>query len=123
MKISDCLASMAFFAITPSLACLHTYGQVHYVKDICWEVVWAGATDNGLDVCDTAWGPARIDQDGHYSLQCIGNYVYAFNREGDAGDTAWYSNGINAYSFTRDPVYVRGTIFDYCWQTYNFNCP
>lgn len=120
MKIFNILsASLSLFAISPSFACLHTYGEVHSdTEERHWTVVWAGATDNGLDVCDTAWGNARIDQDGHFSIPCLPGYVYAFTED---GLTAWYSNGINAFRFAQSPSSPEGG-YDWTWQTYNFGC-
>ena len=121
MKISNILsASLTLLAISPSLGCLHTYGQidvadVDYITDIF--VQWASTTDNGLDVSDTAWGNARIDQDGPFSIPYLAGYVYAFTQD---GTTAWYSNGVNVFSFSQA---IDGSELPQAtWQTYNFGC-
>ena len=117
MKINILSASLSLVAISPSLACLHTYGQVLTdIKRSYYKLLWAGATDNGLDVCDIEWG-WRIDQDGHFSITCLAAYVYAFTKD---GETAWYSNGVNGYRFVQVPNYVLNTDRQYEWQTYNF---
>jgi len=121
MKISNILSpSLSLLAISPSFACLHTYGELYLDNNLEYHLSWAGATDNGLDVCDTAWGDARIDQDGHFSLVCLPGYIYAFEPD---GAQAWYSNGINAYSFKQGVACVPNTGCVYTtWQTYNFGC-
>lgn len=123
MKISTILsASMSLIAISPSLGCLHTYVQIS--SDVLgrrFRVDWAGATDNGLDVCDTAWGNARVDQDNHWSIPCIGTRVFAFTD----GGKAWYNNGINAYQIDQHLDNGRAVGCDpericWTWDTYSY---
>ena len=119
MKILIVLASLSFFAVSPSLACLQTYGSVpgSVFPRVEYSLNWAGVTDNGKDVCDTAWGAARLDHDGHFSVPCLAGYVYAFKTD---ASTAWYSNGVSSYSVAQSPQGVGGLNFE--WHNTYFGC-
>lgn len=94
MKLLTLLSALTL--TTPTLACLHVYGNIAgdpFLGPSVWSVF---AVDNGLTVCSSDMG-ARIDQDGHFSMGCLSGYVYAFTKD---GRTAWYgNNGGGSFSF------------------------
>jgi hypothetical protein len=80
MKLTTLLASL-LTVTTPTLACLHVYGNIIHdpvVGDSVWSVF---AVDSGAIVCSSDMG-ARFDQDNHFSMGCLPGYVYAFTRDG-----------------------------------------
>jgi hypothetical protein len=67
MKLTS-LVSVALALITQSHACVHFYGGITDGGLLSVETgINAEVDDNGGVICP---GPARIDQDGHYSLDC-----------------------------------------------------
>ena len=94
------------------LCCLHTEGET---TSGTGNLVYAFSNDNGQTTCTNDWG-SRIDQDGHWSLTCLPGYVYAFTKD---GSKHWYSNGINAYSWTVSATTGGHAI---SWVDWRFGC-
>jgi hypothetical protein len=99
-------------AITPAaLACLETTGSISTTGNPSS----IQTIDNGLTTCDSDWG-WRIDQDGHISLNCLANYIYAVTLD---GSMAWYRNPVTAFSFTQE-VAAEGD--EFWWNDFYFGC-
>lgn len=102
------LLAPALFLATPILGCLHIAGELQW-QDGTYRGVLAGVNDNGLQVCDTAWGGWWLDQDGHPSIPCLGGYFYATN-----GVTSWYgNNGGGSWTIDNHASDWRGIIYDW----------
>jgi len=85
--------ALQLLAAVPTLACLTVKGTIDTDFDM---IDYAQVYDNGLLVCNNAWG-TWTDQDNHYALSCLPGYVYATTKD---GGFAWYRNNAgNAYSF------------------------
>ncbi|KAH8892378.1 hypothetical protein GQ53DRAFT_746223 [Thozetella sp. PMI_491] len=93
----------------PALACLEYMGWVTANGDLNF----AQTVDNGVITCDSTKG-WYIDQDGHFSLTCISNYVYAFTRD---GKTAWYANPSNSFQLDQAPTISSTYTF---WDDFSF---
>jgi hypothetical protein len=107
------LISAALLAAAPALGCLETAGIINPVSGT--QLQFAIAIDNGAVVCDSNLG-WRIDQDNNFSVHCNPGYVYAFT---PSGQQAWYSNGINSWSFTQQ-VTFSGNVN--VWSEERFGC-
>ncbi|KAF8857249.1 hypothetical protein BDZ45DRAFT_674896 [Acephala macrosclerotiorum] len=97
MKLSTFLpttTNLLFLAPTLVQACL----QISGVVDDNGSVFTVSTTDNGLVTCDAFNMGWRIDQDGHFSANCLPGYVYATTLD---GSFAWYANPVEAFSFTQ----------------------
>lgn len=96
MKFIAILASVLSLT-APTLACLHVYGNIAG-DPILGPSVWSVfAVDNSQIVCSSDMG-ACFDQDDDFSMGCLPGYVYAFTK---TGDTAWYANPVQAWSWTQ----------------------
>jgi len=97
MKFSLPIIGTALALVAPALGCIHAWGQVYHGLGSL--VVDVQLTDNGVELCNSAWG-WYWDGDRHISLKCIaGGYIYAFTQDGaDAwfgrpgGDFSWYQS-------------------------------
>ena len=109
MKLTTLVSSLLTLT-TPTLACLHVYGNIvgdPFTDDSAWGVF---AVDNGRIVCSSDMG-ARFDQDNHFSMGCLPGYVYAFTRD---GRNAWFANPSNAYSWVQSNHPVEGNCYGAC---------
>ncbi|KAH8660842.1 hypothetical protein BGZ60DRAFT_517577 [Tricladium varicosporioides] len=68
MQFSLATLLSLLLAITPTLSCVHSSGSISEDPLPRLSGIDAVLIDNGAKVCD---GPARIDQDGHFSLTCL----------------------------------------------------
>jgi hypothetical protein len=119
MKLTSLsLPILTFLLATPTLACLEIYGVLD-LTDAGSEFAFALTVDNGSETCGERYGAVRIDQDGHWSLACAEGYVYAFTLD---GTTAWYSNGINSWSFSQSVVNLDGGDGSYAWWDGTWFC-
>jgi hypothetical protein len=118
------LFSVAAIA-SPALACLEAVGLWEYYIVQGGAMNWsqfkfAFTNDNGETTCDSAWG-WRIDQDNHWSMNCLPGYVYAVKQDFSMG---WYANPSNSFSFTISP-YRYGATDDgiaTAFNQYMFGC-
>jgi len=104
-------------AIAPALGCLQTLGVI----DDDNHVLLALSIDNGEVTCNSNWG-TRIDQDNHISISCLPGYFYAIDNyffSGSKGRTAWYGNGITAYTLAQK---IQSSSYIHWWDDTNFGC-
>jgi len=112
MKLKSLLPTAVLLSIaSPALACLQVTGKI-----VGNGIYSATVVDNGLTVCNAAWG-WRVDQDDHFSLTCISPYIYAVTRN---GGLAWYRNPATAFSFTQNTSPAGRFTIDF-W-TSQFGC-
>ncbi|KAH8897128.1 hypothetical protein GQ53DRAFT_742975 [Thozetella sp. PMI_491] len=102
-------ALLPLLVAAPSLACLEAMGWVTSAGDLDF----AQTIDNGVITCDSTRG-WRIDQDGHISIVCNANYVYAFTRD---GKTSWYGNPSQGFQLDLSPTV--GSAYSF-WDKYFF---
>jgi len=111
MKLSTALSTtLQFLVISPALAGLEAFGVITPQGTLGYAIT----VDNNETTCNSNWG-WRIDQDDHYSLECLPGYVYAFTLN---GATSWYSNGVLSWEL-QQATQTDGSGADW-WDTKNF---
>jgi hypothetical protein len=141
MKLSHALFTLMTFS-KASYACVHAWGGVVGANALDY----AFLEDNGTRFCDSQvhgygirdplisdpstlnhvfrWRKMLIalyswyiDQDGHFSIRCTDDRIYAFTQD---GTTAWYGYPGFSGSFQQNPWVVDHTTFD--WNVKEWGC-
>ncbi|PMD37805.1 hypothetical protein L207DRAFT_586135 [Hyaloscypha variabilis F] len=112
MKLSHALFTLMTLS-KASNACVHAWGGVVGANALDY----AFLEDNGTRFCDSQVHGWYIDQDGHFSIRCTDDRIYAFTQD---GTTAWYGYPGFSGSFQQNPWVVDHTTFD--WNVKEWGC-